>query len=555
MYFAPVRKWWWLVLAATLIGLAASAVVLSRRPPTYQARATLMIGRTINDPNPTSAEFGLGDRLAGTYAELARRDPVRNATMAALGLKKLPLYETRPVSDAQLVEILVTDISPARAQAVANELAHQVILLSPTRPLADEQGRQQFVRDQLSFLQQRILETQDEMTARQKTMVDLSSAADIARAQDEISTLQTKLTALQTNYATLLANSESGATNVLSLIEPAVLPVLPIGPSNLILTLLAGVSALVLASGTAYLLEFMDTSLKTPEEALQVVQVPAIGLIGEIQSAARDGGKAALPLMGPQAAPAIREAFRSLWTNLEFAAVDMPLRTILVASPAPDEGKTTIAVNLALMMAQAGKRAALIDADMRRPGVHQLLGLANQTGLSDLFLGRKTTSEAVRPWGDSGLLVLSAGSPPPNPTELLSSRKMDQILGEAKQFADVIVIDAPPFGLADASVLASKVDGVILVIRPGYTLRNAVRAMQAQLARSGAHVIGMVLNRVPRGQLEALGGYTSYYDSESEKTDKGAASAGHDGVSSGASGKAPGRGAASATPFIKTLDP
>ena len=548
VYLAPIRKWWWLVLAATLIGLAASAIVLTRRPPTYQARATLMIGRTIYDPNPTNAEFGLGDRLTGTYAELARRDPVRNATLAALGLQKLPPYETRPISDAQLVEILVTDTNPARAMAVANELANQVIRLSPTRPLSDEQARQQFIRDQLSFLQQRILETQDEMTAKQKALVDLTSAAEIARAQDEISALQTKLTALQTNYASLLSNSETGAANVLSLIEPAVLPELPIGPSNLVLALLAAVSALVLASGTAYVLELLDTSLKTPEEAMHLVQVPAIGLIGEIQSGGRGGGKAGPPLLGPQAAPAMLEAFRTLWTNLEFAAVDKPLQTILVASPAPDEGKTTIAVNLALVMALAGKRVVLVDADMRRPGVHQLLGLPNQTGLSDLFLGRTGTSDAARPWGDSGLLVLPAGSPPPNPTELLSSHKMDQILGEAKQIADVVVIDAPPFGLADASVLASKVDGVLLVIRPGYTLRNAVRAMQSQLTRSGAHVIGMVLNRVPRGQLEAMGGYTNYYDRPSEKKDKGAVSPEHDAHSSSAGSKAAGRGAASAAP-------
>ncbi len=518
-YLDPLRKWWWMILAATAVGVVSSALLLRSQPATYQAQATLMIGRTVLEPNPTSAQFGLDAQLAGTYAELARRDPVRNATMEALGLKRLPVYTTLPVPDAQLVEILVTDTSPQRAQAVANELANQVIRLSPSDANTDQQGRQQFVGTQLDYMQSSIQQVQSDLYTKQKELAGLSSAVDIARAQDNLNALQTKLSAMQTNYASLLSNSSGGATNVLSLIEPASLPSQPLGPSNRLLTLLAGLAACILGCGTAYLLEYMDTSLKTPEEAMQLLHLPVIGLLGEFHAPALGAGES--PLANPLNGSAAMEAFRSLWTNLEFAAVDKPLHTILVASPGPWEGKTTVAVNLALVMAQAGKRVALMDADMRRPGIHKVLGIPNQAGLSDVFLGRKETFGELTTWGDTTLLVIPAGAPPPNPTELLSSHRMDQILVAVRERADIVIIDGPPFVLADASVLASKVDGVILIARLGYTLRSAARTMQAQLARTGARVVGMVVNGASRRQLDDLGGYGSYYGYNSEAKEHG----------------------------------
>jgi len=494
LYLAPIRKWWWLVLAAAVVGFLASALILSQRPPTYQARAALMIGRSVLDPNPTSAQLGLGERLADTYAALARRDPVQNATMAALGLTELPEYETRPIPEAQLVEILVIDTSPVRAQAVANEIANQVILLSPTGPLAAQEGRQLFINEQLNFLQASILDVQGEMAAQQEGLVGLTSAVEIARAQDALAALQAKLTALQSNYATLLANSEGGAVNYLTLIEPASLPDRPLGPGNLLLALLAGLAGAVLGGSTAYLLEYMDTSLKTPEEAVRLLRIPIIGMIGEIKSPGRPSGKPGSPVVSVRGQPAVIEALRILWTNLEFASVDRPLRTLLVASPGPDEGKTTIAVNLASAMAQSGKRVALIDADLRRPAVHSSFDVPAQPGLSDVFLGRKQTADIVTPRNGGNLLVIPAGTPPPNPTELLARPRLGALLSGLETRYDIILLDTAPSQLtSDFQPVAARAGGMLIAVRRDVSRLASLAELNEKITHTGAQVVGAVV--------------------------------------------------------------
>jgi non-specific protein-tyrosine kinase len=506
-YLAPIRKWWWLVLGAALLALLSSSVMLSQRSPSYQARAALMIGRTVFEPNPTAAELGLGERLADTYAVLAQRDPVKNAVKAALGLAELPEYETRSIPNAQLVEILVTDISAERAQAVANEIANQLIQLSPTGPSAVQEERQRFIGAQLDFLQQSIEDVQEDMVSQQEALARLTSAVEIARAQDALTAMQTKLDTLQSNYATLLPSSESGGVNFLTLIEPAELPWRPLGPSNFLLALLACLAGAVLGAGAAYLLEYMDTSLKTEAEVVRLLRLPIIGILGEISGSARGAARDGAPLIDSPFQPEMVEALRALWTNLEFASVDQPLRAILIASPSQNEGKTTVAVNLATTIALTGKKVALLDADMRYPGIHRALDLPLEPGLSDIFVGRSELGAAITPRHHGGLLVIPAGPPPPNPTELLGSRRMDQIISMIRGLADILIIDTPPFGLADAYVLASKVDGVIVIVRPGYTSRNRARAMQAQLEQAGATMLGTVLNRASWAHRKTPAGY------------------------------------------------
>ena len=207
----------------------------------------------------------------------------------------------------------------------------------------------------------------------------------------------------------------------------------------------------------------------------------------------------------------VAEAFRALRTNLEFAAVEKPLRTILVTGAQPGGGKTTVATNLAAIMAQGGHRVLLVDSDLRRPRVHQSFDLSNRAGISDIFRNHAQLAGLVRPApGIENLFVLTSGSLPPNPAELLASSRMRQILDQAEAFADTVILDSPPFVVSDASLLASKVDGVVLVLQPGETTVDAAQAMFEQLQRAGARIVGVVLNRIPR-KPGLYGDYHYYY--------------------------------------------
>jgi capsular exopolysaccharide synthesis family protein len=271
---------------------------------------------------------------------------------------------------------------------------------------------------------------------------------------------------------------------------------------------LAAAVGLMLAAGIVFLVEYLDDTLKTPEDVERSLGIPVLGFVAEMQYKDKSAEEV---YVSRQPRSPVSEAFRSLRTNLEFASVQKPIQTFLVTSPGPSEGKTTVAVNLAAIFALSGKRVALIDADMRRPCVHRLLGLPNRDGLSSLFRSQESTQHVSRTKLDiPHLSVITSGSLPPNPAELLGSDRMGQILDELRHLVDVIVIDTPPSLVADAQILSGKVDGVLLVIQPGTTHAEAARASLELFKRAGARVIGTVLNRIPRNRDYYYGGYKYY---------------------------------------------
>jgi polysaccharide biosynthesis transport protein len=500
-YITPLRKWWWLMVIATIVAGVSSYMVVRNQPPFYQARTTLIIGRTIADPNPTANQFALDKQLAATYAQIANRESYYEATRFALGLEELPDYEARAVPDSQMIEIRVVDISPARAQAVANELANQLILGSPTNPKPEEVERQRFIDEQLSYFEKQITDNLAEIVILQEQLGQFNSARQISETQDRINALEIKVATLQGTYTNLLASSQQGATNIISVLEPAGLPVRPIGPNKILITALAAFSGLLLSTGASYLIEYMANTLNTSQDVTHMLPYPIIGTIQEIKNNRSGMYTYEYPFS------VVSESFRSLRTNLEFSAVDKPVKTILVASPGVAEGKTTVASNLAFSIAQADKRVVLVGADMREPSLHTMLDITNKRGLSDVFRGSLTIEEVLQPLANGMVHVIPSGSIPPNPTELLGSTAMNRILEELGRFADVVVIDSPPFVVADAAVLTAKVDGVLLVIRPEYTRKELVAGMKAQLERSGGRILGVVLNGVSAKNDV----YSSYY--------------------------------------------
>lgn len=203
------------------------------------------------------------------------------------------------------------------------------------------------------------------------------------------------------------------------------------------------------------------------------------------------------------------EAFRTLRTNIYFSSLDQTIQTLVVTSAAPGEGKSTVLANLAVAMAQGDRTTILVDADLRRPTVHEIFGLKNESGLTSLFIDKKSAlNPSLQDVGVPNLQVLTSGPLPPNPAEVLGSKRMLEVIADLKTRADIILFDAPPvIAVTDATVLGTRVDGVLLVINSGHTRRESAKRAKAQLEKLNIRVVGAVLNGTSIDS--AMGGYYS----------------------------------------------
>ena len=352
-----------------------------------------------------------------------------------------------------------------------------------------------YKRQQLDTIEGRLDETETQIEALKVQLGELDSAQEISNTQNQITALQTVLNTLHNTYANLLASTNQEAINTLTIIEPAVLPSRPIGTDQMITILLSAVVGLALATSAAYLLEYvLDTSLKFPEDIENIFQTDVLGHFFSNSWFQRK--KTPILLTGDPAHPSA-EAFRILKTNLLFMDNSERLKTILISSPEKQKGKTQLSVNLALSLATGDKKVILVDADLRIPAVHTLLGLANEKGLGDVLTHQATLEEVFQTVEEGHLRVIPAGVMPPDLVERLDSPKMAEIFIQLKEMADIIIIDAPPFFVAETSVLAAQADGILAIIRPGYSKKEAVKNMADQIARSHARLLGVVINGIP----------------------------------------------------------
>ncbi|MCI0394005.1 MAG: polysaccharide biosynthesis tyrosine autokinase [Chloroflexi bacterium] len=309
---------------------------------------------------------------------------------------------------------------------------------------------------------------------------------------------QTELELYRQLYSDLLSDYELARMTNLSAtpsvvqVDPAVAPGAPLRPQPVANTIFAASAGLLLAGLIAFVVEYLDDSLKSGEEINHLFGAPVLGRIMYDRGAfKKQEVHAALHPRSP-----VTESLRSLRTNLEFAKVDQPLKSLLVTSANPSEGKTAVAVNLAAVMAQAGQHVLIVDADLRRPTLHQYFDIPNNVGLTSVLIDQVNLRDALHKSPDEYIAILPSGPIPPNPVELLRSAKMSQILEQMAKVADVIIIDGPPVVVADAPVLAAKVSGVLVVVRYAKTRKAIATGMVEQLGRVNARVVGVVLNSI-----------------------------------------------------------
>ena len=272
------------------------------------------------------------------------------------------------------------------------------------------------------------------------------------------------------------------------IIESAQIPTQPVRPKRVQSMIFAGLIGLFVGLCLALLQEFLDDRINTVADADRVLQLPSLGHVPALSAADAH----LLPQM--KGMDPASESYRVLRTNIHFATVDAPARTLLVTSSNPAEGKTTTAANLAFAMAMDGKKVILVDTDLRRPTLHTLLGLPPVPGLTDVLLGHAPLAPSeVMP----GLLVLPAGSTPPNPGELLNSRKFRNLVLTLSEMADMVIFDSSPVLVAaDAAILASQMDGTIIVVETGFTKKASARRTLALLRQARATILGAAYNKV-----------------------------------------------------------
>lgn len=503
-YLRPVLRWWWLVLLATVLGGVSAFVLMRQRPPVYISTGTVMVGTALQERNPDSQQLSLTQGLAQTYARIAQRPSVKNATMAALGMDWLPQYNVR--SESQLIEITVTDIDPQRAFAVATELINQLILLSPGGQ--ERQAREVFIQEQLRKLEQSVRDTEEEIARRQADLSAALSARQIRQYEDQIAALGTKLATLQSTYVGLLASTDQGSVNTINVLDPPTVPVEPVPDRIYLYVLVAMAIGAGLAIAGVYVLELFDDRLVNIEQIQDVTGLTTLGTLPETRIDA--AGDTLIMLGNPHSTEA--ESVRVLRTNLLFASVDHQLRTLLVTSPTPAEGKSFVSSNLAVAFAQTGKRVILVDADLRKPTLHRIFGLVNNVGVTSALVSSvDKVTNALQPTIIPELRVMTSGPLPPNPSELLSSQRMQELLHHLEAHCDLVVIDSPPvLVVSDTAVLASRTDGVLLVFSSDKMRRDLARNAVAVLSQVKALMLGAAINRVTGSEH---GYYYSYHKS------------------------------------------
>ncbi|MGE0396530.1 MAG: GumC family protein [Kofleriaceae bacterium] len=300
-------------------------------------------------------------------------------------------------------------------------------------------------------------------------------------------------------------------TNVRPL-DAALVPTVPISPNLRVNILTASALALVLGFGVILLIVFLDRTVKSAEDAQASAVAPILGVVpvlAEIDGQSIDDrGRDLYVHEHPKSQ--VAEACRSLRTNIVFSSADRPFKTLVVSSANPREGKTTLVIYLGTTMAQAGERVLLVDTDMRRPRLHVSMGVPRGIGLSNLIVGDGKYEDAIKSSGVPNLFVLPCGPLPPNPAELLMSKRFNVVLEELATRFDRIILDSPPLGaVTDAVVLSKQTDGVALVVQASKTLRDEVKRSVRQIRHVDGKIVGVILNQL--SSHDRRYGYYNYY--------------------------------------------
>ena len=468
-YWALALRYWWVFVVVMAAAGGAAYLVSSSRTPIYSATAKVLVQSARVPGSFSAGDIEANRRFAEDFQDLLSTRPVLESVADTMELTTGSRALGTIVTDTtrSIVDITAHDPDPQRAADVANALAQESI--------------EQVQRRQLTQIAQ-----------FQASLSQYGIESDAALIAGQASTLST-----------------------LSIVEEAVPSAEPVdaGTSrNVALALLLG---FVLTWLMVALREYLDDRVRSPDQLRNLTGVSSISDTLTIGSVIRyRGGDRHEPLIiDDDPPPALTEAYKFLQTNLQFAALGTAgVKSILITSSNPAEGKTTTAVNLATSIAREGSASVLlVDTDLRRPALHRLFDLGERKGLTHLLLGSATLDEVASPTQIEGLRVIPAGPVPPDPPKLLRSERMREVVAELEENADLVFFDSPPLlAVTDPMIVASLVDAVLLVVESGRTRLEPVKFAIQMMQRANPEFISTVLNKVSTRGKPGYGGYYYY---------------------------------------------
>gem|GEM_PF-2966272 len=481
--------------------------------PVYQATATMLVGQIMQSTSLSREDVQMSVAFAQTYSDIAVRQPVLKGVVEKLELieswqKLRKRVRVSPVEGTQLISIVVEYDSPEMARKIADEVANQLILLSPTKSNA---GEDSFVN---SFIQQQIVDSQERILNSQQRVREIDAAMEGSLSPTEMAELQVEKTTLEgliadyvKNYVELLNYAgQERKPNSLSVIESAQVGEDPIRPKVQLFGLLGGGVGVALALGLIFLLEMLDDTFRSLDDIHQFADLNILGAVGRIKG--RKFSEKIIAHLEPYS-PTM-EAYRMVRNKLQFGSVFSPSKSIVVTSPASGEGKSITAANLGVIMAQADRKTIIVDADFRRPTLHQVFNVNRESGLGDMLISKRSEFDGyLKGTRIENLQIITNGRPLLNSSELLGSGRMSGIIKYLEGIADVIIFDSPPALLAaDATILSNLADGVILVIRAGKSRCKAIRQTLSDLQKANANLLGCICNHmVKETSMEYYKGY------------------------------------------------
>ncbi len=489
-YLNVIRARKWVIIQAVVIVTLTALVVSFLQAPSYEGTAKVLIsGQDIGSAILGTAISELSsqpERGLQTQVQLMQLRPLAENVIRKLGLKTEPdvllkTIEVSAVGQTNIVEVKVTAGDARLAAQIANAMADEFVTWSRDYKRESIKAAADEVQQRLDQAKQEVLELGRKITQQGKSD-DLT--AELAIVTGSYTTLAGKLEELR-----IQEQLEVGSGRVVSaaVVNPAA--VAPSPKRNGALGLAVG---LVFGLGMAFLYEYLDNTIKSSEEAETIFGAPVLGLI-PAEKHEKDE-KRRLTLI-THSGTAAAEAYRVLRNSLDFINFEHNIKTLLVTSAAPAEGKSTVAANLAAGLAMAGKKVVLMSCDFRRPTTQQFFQVNTMIGLSDVLTGANSLKAALQRSSEvPNLMILTSGKLPPNPSELLGSEKMHSLIKELETWADWIIVDTPPLlAVADGAAVARWADGVLVVTKGGESTRDAAKKAAEMLGQIGARIIGSVV--------------------------------------------------------------